>query len=120
MRIYAYCVQAILIGLALLALAFNEFGYAPAARIGVAAVSLALGLAALRLLAAVFAAAGDYETMISIGSLQMLASSVAIVVLFAPYLDVGLLIAIVLVFAWALRGYDPWPAIAFLRRGRSW
>ncbi len=117
MRVYAYCVQAILIGLALLALAFNEFDYAPPARIGVAAVSLVLGFGALRLLVAFFAAAGDYPTMMALGSLQMLASSVAIVVLFVPYLDAGLLIAIVLVFAWALRGYDPRPAFAFLRRG---
>jgi 4-hydroxybenzoate polyprenyltransferase len=117
MQVYAYGLLAILIGLALLTLVFDEFGYAPAARVGVTIGVLALGAFALRLLAAFFAAAYDYPTMISVGRLQMLAMSLMIVALFVPYLEAGPFVAIVVVFAWAISRLDARPAIRFLRRG---
>ncbi|MGH2592280.1 MAG: UbiA prenyltransferase family protein [Anaerolineae bacterium] len=118
MRVYACCVQALLIGLAALALIDNEFGYGPAVWAGVAVVALWLGFAALRLLAAFSEVAHDYPTMLAVGRLQMLASSGSILVLFVPHLDAGLLLALLIVYRLASREYDPRPALRYLRRGQ--
>ena len=99
LQVYAYLWSWVMIGLALLALLFNPFGYGPVTRLIVAAAIVLLGFVSLRLLSAFFKAASDYPTMIAVGRLQMPSSSTAILVLFGPYLDVGFLIALVTVFA---------------------
>ena len=116
MQVYAYLWSWAMIGLALLALILNPFGYAPVARLIVTAAIVLLGLVSLRLLAAFFEAAFCYPTMIAVGRLQMLSSSTAILVLFGPRLDVGFLIVLVIVFALGMWGYDARPALRFLRR----
>jgi 4-hydroxybenzoate polyprenyltransferase len=98
MRVYAYTWQGVMIGLALLALIDNPLGYAPATQALVAVAILLLGWAAVWLLAVFSRAAVDYPTMIAVGRLQMLASSLPIAALYTPYLDAAPLLALLLVF----------------------
>jgi hypothetical protein len=106
MRVYAYTWQGVMIGLALLALIGNPLGYESAIQAVVAVAILLLGCAALWLLALFSRAASDYATMIAVGRLQMLASSLPIVALYAPYLDVAPLLALLLVFIVGVRRND--------------
>jgi 4-hydroxybenzoate polyprenyltransferase len=119
MRVYAYEWETVMIGLGALVLILNPFGYAPALQAIVAAVFVVFSGVALWLLSAFFESAVDYPTMISVGKLQMLSSSILILILFGPALDVGFLILLAVVFALGMLRYEGGPARAFLRRKLS-
>jgi len=109
--VYAYSLQAIMIGLIGLALLYNEFGYGPIMWAVVAAVMVALSLIALRLLQKFFTLAHDYSKMIATGQLQMAASSGSFILLLAPYMDWKLLFTLGIVFLGAVLQYNPNPPL---------
>lgn len=116
MRVYAYEWEAVMIGLGMLALILNPFGYAPALQLVVTIAFLSFSGVSAWLLSVFFESAIDYPAMISIGRLQLLSSSTLILVLFGPYLDVGFLILLAIVFVLGMLRYDARPALAFLRQ----
>ena len=109
--LYTYALQGVMIGLILSALLYNEFGYGPALR-GMLAIALtALSVGALLLLRKFFRLAHNYSKMIATGHLQMAASSGALILLFAPYMDSKLLLTLGIVFLAALLQYNPNPPL---------
>lgn len=95
---YAFTLQAILTGVTLLPLAYNGFGYGLVAWCVTTGAILILASLSLRLLVAAARSVGDRRDMIAAGMLHLLVSLSSLVVLFALYLDRGLLVVVLAVY----------------------
>jgi 4-hydroxybenzoate polyprenyltransferase len=116
MAFYAHTVLVILIGIELLALFYNDFGYTPVTQVALIVVVFILGLIALFLLATLFrAAAEDREVMMSVMGLQLTSSSLAVLALFVPYVHISLQLVIVVVFLFSFGDFSPRPIFRYWR-----
>jgi 4-hydroxybenzoate polyprenyltransferase len=91
---YALALQVILVGVTLLPLVRNDFGYKPVAWNVTLVAVLVLAVLSLCLLRAAARSAGDRQDMIAAGILHLVLSLSSLIVLFALYLDRSLLAVI--------------------------
>jgi 4-hydroxybenzoate polyprenyltransferase len=113
---YACAVQLILTGIELLALFYNDFGYTPFTQGILVIVVFSLGLIGVSVLATLFRAAADNrEVMMSAMGVQLASSSLAALLLFAPYIHVSLLLVMGVVFLLSFGDFSPGPILRYMR-----
>lgn len=111
---YAFTIQAILIGIELLAIVYNDFGYTPVTQISLFVVVAVLASIAVVLLAVLFrTAAAGRDVMIAVMVLQLASSALAILALLAPVVDLPLLSILAVVFLLSFGEYTPRPIVRY-------
>jgi 4-hydroxybenzoate polyprenyltransferase len=120
MAVYGHAVLVTLIGIEVLALVYNDFGYTRAIQVALMALILLLGSVAVFLLAALFkAAAGGRGLMSAVMGLQLGCSALTVLSLFALHVDVWLLLVIAVIFLCSFGDFSPRPLVEYWRRTRS-
>lgn len=99
LAVYAYALQALLIGLLLLPLIQNHFGYAPIVWLATLIVILLLSVRCLRLLAIITSSDSQHNEVARAIGAYLFASLSGPVVLFALYIDPAMLIVLLIVAA---------------------
>jgi 4-hydroxybenzoate polyprenyltransferase len=94
LTLYALTLQAMLTGVTLAPLASNEFGYEAMAWCATTGAILIMTALSLRLLMVAFQSADDRSDMLAAGMAHLLLTLSSLIVLFALYMDRGLLIIV--------------------------
>jgi 4-hydroxybenzoate polyprenyltransferase len=116
MALYAHSVLVILLGIELLALFYNDFGYAPATQAALIAAVGLVGVIALLLLQALFSAAIKGRSTVSpVMGLQLACSSLSVLLVFAPYVHISLLLVIAVIFLSSFGDFSPRPLLQYWR-----
>jgi hypothetical protein len=119
MALYAHCVLGLLIGIELMALFYNDFGYTRLTQGALVFVVSVLGATALILLGVLFrTAAHGAAIMGPVMGLQLGCSSLGVLAPFAAYIDHWLLLVIAVIYLCSFGDFDPRPLIEH-RRKRS-
>jgi 4-hydroxybenzoate polyprenyltransferase len=116
MALYAHAVLVILLGIELSALFYNDFGYAPATQAALIAAVGLVGVIALLLLHALFSAAIKGRSTVSpVMGLQLACSSLSVLLVFAPYVHISLLLVIAVIFLSSFGDFSPRPLLQYWR-----